>query len=130
MKNNNKNTEEACPCKSGKSYDDCCKNYLNLSQNAPTAEALMRSRYSAFALKNKEYLRYSWHPDTCPSEVHLNDSTQWLELKIINTQAGRISDSSGEVEFVARSKNNGKAHRLHENSRFIRFDNRWVYLDG
>lgn len=90
----------------------------------------MRSRYTAFVLKNKDYLRYSWHPDTCPSDIHLNDSTQWLGLNVIKTIAGGMNDISGEVEFVARSKNNGKAHRLHENSRFSRFENRWVYLGG
>jgi SEC-C motif-containing protein len=127
---NNDNATEACPCNSGKSHDNCCKDYLDLSQNAPTAEALMRSRYSAFVLKNKEYLRYSWHPDTCPAEIRMSDSCQWLGLKIIATKAGETGDSSGEVEFVARSKTHGKAHRLHENSRFARFDKRWVYFDG
>ena len=132
MKNNKRNTPtpELCPCVSGKSFADCCQKYLNLSQNAPTAESLMRSRYSAFALNNEEYLRYSWHPDTCPPVIRLHDSTRWLGLKIIKTQAGGVSDSNGEVEFVARSKQNGKAHRLHENSCFVRLDNRWLYLDG
>ena len=130
MKNNNKKPAELCPCDSGKPFSECCENHLNLSQNAPTAEALMRSRYAAFTLKNEAYLRYSWHPDTCPSDIRLNDSTQWLGLKIIKTLAGGISDDTGEVEFVARSKTNGKAYRLHENSRFIRFENRWVYFDA
>lgn len=130
MSKHTRNTIDLCPCGSGKAFIDCCKNYLDQSKNATTAEALMRSRYTAFALKNEEYLRYSWHPDTCPRDIHLSDSSQWLELRIIKTIAGGMDDLSGEVEFVARSKNNGKAHRLHENSRFSRFENRWVYLDG
>lgn len=98
--------------------------------NAPTAETLMRSRYSAFVIKNEAYLRYSWHPDYCPKNIHLNEDTQWLGLKIKRTNAGKTGDKTGEVEFVARSKNNGKASRLHETSRFTLLDNRWVYVDG
>lgn len=90
----------------------------------------MRSRYSAFTLLKEAYLRYSWHPDTCPKTIHLNEKTSWLGLKIIKTIAGNETDKKGVVEFVARSKNNGKASRLHETSRFSRFDSRWVYLDG
>ncbi|MDT8283719.1 MAG: YchJ family metal-binding protein, partial [Gammaproteobacteria bacterium] len=118
------------PCGSGKTFIDCCKSLLDQSKNAATAEALMRSRYTAFVLKDAGYLRYSWHPDTCPRDIHLSDCCQWLELRIKKTVAGEMDDINGEVEFVARSKNNGKAHRLHENSRFSRFDGRWVYLDG
>ena len=90
----------------------------------------MRSRYSAFVLRDAEYLRYSWHPDYCPAHIHLNEKTQWLGLKIVKTAAGNNTDETGEVEFIARSKLNGKASRLHENSRFSRYENRWVYIDG
>ena len=109
---------------------DLCQPYVEQTSNAPTAEALMRSRYSAFTLLNEEYLRYSWHPDTCPKQIRLNGNTQWLGLKIKNTVAGDVSDDTGEVEFVARNKVNGKASRLHECSRFSRYNNRWVYLNG
>ncbi len=119
-----------CPCNSAKPFKDCCQPYLERVTNAPTAEALMRSRYTAFVLKNEAYLRYSWHPDNCPSVMHLNDDTRWLGLKIIRTSAGGIDDDTGEVEFIARSKRNGKASRLHETSRFTRFKDRWVYIDG
>lgn len=90
----------------------------------------MRSRYTAFTLADESYLRYSWHPDHCPKNIHINDKTRWLGLKIVNTVAGTIGDKIGNVEFIARTKDNGKASRLHENSRFARFNNRWVYLDG
>ncbi len=129
MKNNKKDSH-LCPCDSGKLFKLCCQPYVEQINNAPTAEALMRSRYSAFVLRNEDYLRYSWHPDTCPENIHLNKNTQWLGLKIINTVAGGEKDDTGEVEFIARSKTNGKASRLHENSRFSRFENRWVYVDG
>jgi SEC-C motif-containing protein len=118
-----------CPCESGKPYELCCQPYVDKKIDAPTAETLMRSRYTAFVLQNEEYLRYSWHPDYRPEKIHLNEQTQWLGLKIVNTVAGDVADESGEVEFVARSKINGRASRLHENSRFSRFEGRWAYLD-
>ena len=130
MKNEKENKLAACPCGNSHPYKSCCKPYIERLTNVPTAEALMRSRYTAFVLLNEAYLRYSWHPDTCPKTIHLNENTRWLGLKIKNTVAGQANDDTGEVEYVARSKVNGKACRLHENSRFTRFENRWVYFDG
>ena len=129
MKNHKINTP-ACPCGSSKYYEDCCQNYVEQTVDAPTAEALMRARYTAFVLLNKDYLRYSWHLETCPKNICLNENTKWLGLKIRNTVAGGASDETGEVEFVARSKISGKARRLHECSRFTRTNNRWYYIDG
>lgn len=90
----------------------------------------MRSRYTAFTLNDEAYLRFSWHADTRPKTIHLDKETQWLGLKIKSTENGQENDETGRVEFVARYKNNGKAVRLHENSRFIQYKNRWLYLDG
>ncbi len=90
----------------------------------------MRSRYTAFTLLDENYLRLTWHPDTCPQTIHLNENTTWLELSIKKTTAGRADDNEGTVEFVARNKINGKAQRLHEHSRFVRIDNHWLYVDG
>lgn len=129
MKNKDKNPQ-LCPCESSKTFNICCQPYLERARDAPTAEVLMRSRYTAFALSDEDYLRYSWHPDTCPKTIYLNKETTWIGLKVVRTVAGNIDDKEGEVEFIARSKNNGKASRLHENSRFGRFQNRWVYIDG
>jgi len=130
MKYSNKTKAILCPCSSGHALVDCCLPYIEQVIAAPTAEALMRSRYSAFVLLNEDYLRYSWHPDTCPKNIRLNENTQWLGLKIKNTIAGDVNDDTGEVEFVTRNKVNGKASRLHECSRFSRYNNRWVYLNG
>lgn len=130
MKHQKENNTTLCSCESGNTYNQCCQPYVEQTSNAPTAEALMRSRYTAFVLLNADYLRYSWHPDTCPKHIRLNENTQWLGLKIKNTVAGEVNDDTGEVEFVARSKNNGKASRLHETSQFCRFDGRWVYVEG
>jgi SEC-C motif domain protein len=129
MKNN---TESLflCPCGSGKPFKLCCQRYIDHSENAPTAESLMRSRYTAFVLLDGDYLRYSWHPDYCPANIHINKEIGWLGLKIKNVIAGGVDDETGEVEFVARSKINGRARRLHETSRFTRVQNRWVYIHG
>ncbi len=128
MKNNKESRQQLCPCTSKKLYKDCCRPYVEQTIDAPTAEALMRSRYTAFCLLDEAYLRYSWHPDTCPKNIHLDNNTRWLGLQIKSTMAGKKDDETGKVEFVARNKNNGKASRLHENSRFCRFDGRWVYF--
>lgn len=129
MKSNTENLS-LCPCESGKPYNLCCQRFNDHSENAPTAESLMRSRYTAFVLRDEEYLRYSWHPDYCPANILLNKEIRWLGLKIRNVIAGGVEDESGEVEFVARSKINGIARRLHELSRFTRVQNRWMYIDG
>ena len=121
---------ELCPCGSGKPYPSCCQPYIEQNCEAPTAEALMRSRYTAFVLSDEDYLRYSWHPDYCPENIRLDENTRWLGLKIVDTEAGNPGDDTGEVEFIARSKLDGRATRVHENSRFSRYKKRWVYLDG
>lgn len=130
MQNDKNNKIQTCPCGSGHTYQQCCQPYVEQINDAPTAETLMRSRYCAFVLLNEDYLRYSWHPDTCPQTIHLHKETSWLGLSIKNTENGLPDDDNGRVEFVARYKIDGKATRLHENSYFTRFNNRWVYLDA
>jgi len=130
MNKTNNNDNNNCPCGSGKTPKNCCLPYIEQTKNAPTAEALMRSRYSAFVLNNEAYLRFSWHIETCPKNIHLHKETKWLGLSIKSTEKGQEKDESGQVEFVARYKDNGKAVRIHENSRFTRVESRWVYLDG
>jgi len=130
MKNRKKANPEPCPCESGLPYMDCCQPYIEQTCDAPTAEALMRSRYTAFVLRNEDYLRYSWHPDKCPADIRMNTDTTWLGLKVKTVVNGSVDDANGQVEFIARSKNNGKANRIHENSRFCRYNSRWVYIDG
>ncbi len=90
----------------------------------------MRSRYTAFALLDENHLRLSWHPDTCPQKILLSENVTWLGLTIKKTIAGSADDDTGTVEFVARSKTNGKARRLHENSHFVKIDGHWLYIDG
>ncbi len=127
-----------CPCESGKPYNKCCEVY-HLGAPAPTAQALMRSRYSAYALAHqnhalKNYLLQCWHPDTRPKSLNLDgeDAIKWLGLQIKRHQD--IDAENAIVEFVARYKYasnlGGKAERLHEISRFKRIDGRWYYVDG
>lgn len=89
----------------------------------------MRSRYSAFVLKLDAYLLATWHPSTRPAKLDLaSDNTRWLGLEM--KKHSQKSADSATVEFVARCKISGRAHRLHEISRFIREEGRWYYVDG
>jgi len=119
----------ACHCGSGKLYADCCGRLHSGAKNAVTAEALMRSRYSAYVLHLEEYLHATWHPDTRPRELDLTaDDTKWLGLEV--KKHALQDDNHATVEFVARYRVAGKGHRLHELSCFVREDGRWYYVDG
>ena len=88
----------------------------------------MRSRYSAFVLGRVEYLKGSWHASTRPADLSLEPGVKWLGLDV---KRHRVIDADhAEVEFVARSRTGGRAHRLHEVSRFVREDGHWFYVDG
>ncbi|GAA5169079.1 YchJ family protein [Viridibacterium curvum] len=116
-----------CPCGSV-SYADCCGRY-HAGDAAPSAEALMRSRYSAYVLRLSPYLMATWHPDTRPASLDLDeDACQWIGLQVLSH--ARQDDSRATVAFVARYRINGRAHRLSELSRFVRQDGRWLYVDG
>jgi SEC-C motif-containing protein len=118
-----------CPCGSGESYDDCCGPVHQGAETA-TAEALMRSRYSAYVLGLESYLLATWHPSTRPAALNLvaDATTRWIDLSVKDHQP--TGESTAEVEFIARYKINGRAHRLHERSRFVREAGRWYYLAG
>ena len=90
----------------------------------------MRSRYSAFVLCDQAYLLATWHEETRPSKVRFNDKHRWLGLRIRATDGGGEHDLTGAVEYVARYKVDGKGHRLHETSRFLKKDGHWYYFDG
>ena len=119
-----------CPCGSGQDYPNCCGRFIDGNMLPETAEALMRSRYTAYALKNADYLRETWHPVTRRQELGLDEPVKWLDLKILSIEDGGPNDRVGRVEFIARYTINGRAHRLHENSRFQRHGGRWLYVDG
>ena len=120
---NKQKTDTSCPCGSGKLYSDCCAVIIDGVKPALSAEALMRSRYSAYVLKNEQYLLDSWHSSTRPDSIDISTSEQWIRLKIVNSE-------EKNVEFIATYRVQGKAHRMHENSRFIFEDGNWFYVDG
>ena len=119
----------ACPCGSGRAYTRCCGTYHD-GEDAPTAEALMRSRYSAYVRRLEPYLLDTWHAGTRPPSLDLNQdgTTRWLGLEIRRHE--RTGPDSAIVEFVARYKIAGRVFRLHEISRFIHENGRWYYIDG
>lgn len=117
-----------CPCDSKKLYADCCAPLHN-GEPAASAEALMRSRYSAFALGLRAYIASSWHPSTRPQVDTDEDArTQWIGLRIKRHEV--IDLSHALVEFTARYKINGRAYVLHETSRFVHEHGHWFYLEG
>lgn len=123
--------ESKCPCGSHRPYDQCCRPYHE-GTPAPTAEALMRSRYSAYVLRLEAYLLATWHPSTRPASLDFGDEQPpptWLGLKVQRHHL--LNPDEAEVEFVARFRLGGSsAQRLHECSRFQREQGRWYYLDG
>ena len=120
-----------CPCGAGPAYAACCARFHAgpLHLQAPTAEALMRSRYSAYVLGLGGYLQDTWHASTRPADVQAFDpGLRWLGLEVRRHLL--LADGSAVVEFVARSKLGGRAQRLHEISRFVLEAGRWFYVDG
>lgn len=116
-----------CPCGSGRNYCDCCQPYHD-GQPAPSADALMRSRYSAYVQQLVPYLLATWDITTRPPALDLDDDTRWLGLEVKRHLP--TGDDGAIVEFVARYKLGGRAFWLHETSRFVRRDGRWYYVDG
>ena len=120
-----------CPCGHGLAYVDCCGRWHGgaLHLLAPTAQALMRSRYSAYVLGLHGYLLDTWHPRTRPAAIEADAAgLRWLGLEL--RRCADIDADQATVEFIARSKLGGRAHRLHEISRFERIGPRWFYVDA
>ena len=122
-----------CPCCSGKTHAQCCRPLLE-GQPAPTAEALMRSRYCAYQQHNTAYLLATTHPGQ-QAQVRQQglyqqrSDTQWYKLEIITTESGSTCDQQGMVEFRAwfrDCENPEKVH--HERSSFVRVDGRWYFV--
>ena len=123
--------DDRCPCGTGETYAECCGRYLADGGRAPTAEALMRSRYTGFATGAAHYLLVTWHPSTRPDLLELDDELAWYRLDVVRKDAGGPWDDAGTVEFVAHYRlGDGRRGRLHETSRFVREDGRWLYVDG
>lgn len=125
----------ACICGKGESLETCCGPYLKGKTKPETAEALMRSRYAAYALGEIDYILQTHDPDTVKevdraSTELWSKSSQWLGLEILGTDKGQPGDSEGTVEFVARYKLKGVTISHRERATFRKLDGRWVFVDG
>ena len=115
--------QRPCPCGSGETYDACCGRLHRGAARAATAEELMRSRYSAYAVGDLDHLFRTWHPRTRPTDLTPDPGLRWTGLTVV---------AAGEdwVEFVAAYERGGRAGELRERSRFEQRAGRWVYVDG
>jgi SEC-C motif-containing protein len=126
----NRSMAKKCACGSGAAYGECCGRLHRGDAEARTAEELMRSRFSAFAVEDADYLLKSWHPATRPGRVGFDPGTRWTRLEIVRTEDGGPRDDKGVVEFRAHHSAGGEDGILHEVSRFVRHDGAWVYVRG
>jgi SEC-C motif-containing protein len=116
-----------CPCGLGDDYDACCGR-LHTGAPALTAESLMRSRYSAFAVGDAAYLLRTWHRSTRPKTLTLDADIQWTRLAVLESQDGGLFDASGTVRFRAIYMQDGRRGAMDETSRFVRQDKLWTYV--
>ncbi|WP_372352094.1 YchJ family protein [Streptomyces sp. KL116D] len=123
-------TPATCACGLPRAYEGCCGRYHSGGAAAPTAEALMRSRYCAFTRRDAGYLLRTWHPDTRPPGIDFDPALSWTGLEIQETTEGSAFHQKGTVTFRARYRDGGRAGALHERSRFVRVAGAWVYVDG
>ncbi|MGX4693151.1 YchJ family protein [Streptomyces sp. JNUCC 63] len=118
-------TTRSCPCGLPGPYEQCCGRYHG-GGAAPTAEALMRSRYCAFVRRDAEYLLRTWHPRTRPARLDLDARMRWTGLEVLDATGGSAFHTTGTVTFRASYRGGS----LYERSRFERVDGAWVYVDG
>lgn len=119
------------------SYEACCQPILDKKKKAPTAEALMRSRYSAYVVKNIDFIdetQVQVANEVYNKEEALKwaESSDWMGLEIVKTQKGEENDSTGIVEFVAhyKDKASGTDLRHHETSTFTKSEGEWKFKSG
>jgi SEC-C motif domain protein len=117
----------ACPCGLGDDYDSCCGRF-HAGTPAPTAESLMRSRYSAFAVGDAGYLLRTWHPSARPESLTLDPALRWTRLAVLETHGGGLFDADGTVRFRAVYVQEGRRRVLAETSSFVREEGFWSYL--
>jgi len=120
--------KRACPCGSGFDYASCCGPLHRGAALAETAEQLMRSRFSGFAVGDAAYLLRTWHSSTRPESLDLDPGQRWVRLEVLEAVKGGESDPTGTVEFRAVYRQAGQTDELHERSRFVRESGAWVYV--
>lgn len=124
-----------CPCGSNDAYQNCCGVYHSRLKFPDTAEQLMRSRYSAYALKLVDYLVETTHRDKMKSSYRKNlldtiDNIEWTNLLVTKTSAGTAGDKTGKVKFEASYIEGGVKGVMIEHSRFRKLAGKWYYYDG
>lgn len=117
-----------CPCGLPASYGDCCGALHQGRLTAATAEGLMRSRYSAFVVRDAGYLLRTWFSATRPASVDFDEEMRWTGLEVLGTSGGTAFHEGGTVEFRARYRLRGRDGEQRENSRFVREAGQWVYV--
>ncbi|WP_175410868.1 YchJ family protein [Streptomyces sp. TRM64462] len=122
--------DSPCPCGLPAAYAACCGRFHAGAATAPTAELLMRSRYSAFVVRDEPYLLRTWAPATRPRTLDLDPDTRWTGLEIHDTTDGTLFHTTGTVTFTARYTHRGEPGALRERSRFEKTDGQWSYVDG
>ena len=124
-------TTAPCPCGTGQPYASCCGPFHTGAAQAPTAEQLMRSRFSAFAQQNAPYLLRTWAPETRPATLDFDPELRWERLDVLTTTEGGPFHQQGTVEFRAHYREGTSSGSLHEHSRFRRDPaGAWIYVDG
>ncbi|HFE48116.1 MAG TPA: YchJ family protein [Chromatiaceae bacterium] len=126
---------KSCYCGSGVAFDDCCGPLLSRIRKASTAERLMRSRYSAYVVRDVDYLEYSLHPERLASHDpegtrRWAEQAEWLGLRVVGCSGGGEEDAHGVVEFVASYRRDGRIVRHHEISTFQRVAGDWYFVEG
>lgn len=121
-----------CPCGSGKNFEGCCGQWLSGKKSAPTAEVLMRSRYTAYVLKDVDYLVQTTlpaarEPDLADDIRSWMNQVTWQKLHVLGTTSGGRSDNEGTVEFIAEFIGPHGADRHHERSLFKKVRGIWFY---
>jgi SEC-C motif domain protein len=119
-----------CPCGLGGPYDQCCGPLHRGASKAASAELLMRSRFSAFAVGDDRYLLATWHATTRPPRISFDSTQTWTRLEILSRTGGGFLDAAGTVEFRAHYERAGLPGNQHENSHFVREGGRWYYVAG
>ncbi len=121
-----------CLCGSKISQVNCCAVFHSGAKIAPTAEALMRSRFTAYALQNEIYLLETWDDSKRPNSVDFSKEgdVEWIGLTIISKKKGAEKDRKGIVEFKARYRLDDDEYVMNEISRFVKKQGKWLYLDG
>ncbi len=124
-----------CPCGSGRAFAQCCEPFILGASLPPTAEALMRSRYSAYTVKAIDYICDGRAPEerqnvNRPMIEKWANSAKWQGLDIHSVEGGNAADTAGVIDFSVRFAMDGRSQVYREISTFRQEDGRWYYVNG